>query len=172
MKNFKIIDFIKGIQNFITNFKKIALKFSAEEAKQIKKKINEEKNKKPEIKIKYVKDLEKIMQNVERKTIARKTAMKNISKEEKNKLEEMTPRVISKTPNNNKPIIKDSNKSEKKNINKTRMTRSRITKFIKENINSSDEDLANIESDYLMINQPLKIQKLSNLNTAHKSKCL
>jgi hypothetical protein len=169
MKNFKIIDFIKVIQNFITNFKKIALKFSAEEAKQIKKKINEEKNKKPELKIKYVKDLEKIMQNVERKTLARKTAMKNISKEEKNKLEEMTPRVISKTPNNYKPIIKDSNKSDKKNINKTRMTRTRITKFIKDNINSSDEDLANIESDYLMINQPLKIQKLSNLNAAHKS---
>jgi hypothetical protein len=155
LKNFKLMEFIKIIQTFVSNFKKISIKFSAEEAKQIKKQINE--NKKPETKIKYVKEMEKIMQTVERKTMARKTAMKNTLKEIKT---EEILRGIKSNPTQNK---------EKKAGNLTRMTRTRITKFIKESIEDSDEERNSIENDYLMINQPNKLTKLNNLKTAHRS---
>jgi hypothetical protein len=79
VKQFKIGDFLKLINDFVENFKKTATKLSAEEAKQLKKQIKEDKNKKEETKNKHNKELEKIRKTAVKKTLARKSNYKNFS---------------------------------------------------------------------------------------------
>ena len=77
-KNFNLSSFIKIIKNFTEKFKKCLLEISQKEARLLKKMIMEEKKKKKKENMKTVvnADIKKICDNT-RKTIARKTHIKN-----------------------------------------------------------------------------------------------
>jgi dishevelled associated activator of morphogenesis len=174
-KAFKLPEFLKLISTFSGSFKKIAMKLSADEAKLLQKKIKDEKHKKPELN-KYVKEVEKMMQNVERKTIAaRKTVMKNKIKGENYtvnsiKLEDLSPlKNSAKSPGYGQGRPKEGMiRTENKKVHKARITSARITKCVKDNLEHSDDEETNIENEYLMIQQP-KVHKFtgSSLNKSN-----
>lgn len=100
-KQFKIGDFLKLINDFVENFKKTSTKLSAEEAKQLKKQIKDDKNKKEETKNKHNKELEKIRKTAVKKTLARKSNYKNFSHlMNKDKLREIVKSEESEQTNN------------------------------------------------------------------------
>ncbi len=151
-KSFKFNEFIKIIKDFIANFKKSTLKLSAEEAKNLKKKIKEEKKTKPAGDNKIVNDLQNMRKSVVRKTQARKTHLKNF----KEKSAEVTKNIPVEVPqNNNKEeeiigispnIIKfaRNNSSRKSSQRKTkvRFNEERITTFA-----AKDEDLNDVDEE-------------------------
>jgi hypothetical protein len=173
-KVFKLPEFLKLVSTFTNSFKKVAMKLSADEAKQIQKKLKDEKQKKPEFN-KYVKEVEKMMQNVERKTIAiRQTHMKKQKGEiiavNNIKLDDLSPLKFARSPQFIQGRAKDV-KHDVKKVSKARITSARITKCIKDTLGNSDDEDTNIENEYLMIQHP-KINKFAHTNNINKSKLL
>ncbi len=172
-KSFKFNEFIKIIKDFIANFKKSTLKISAEEAKNLKKKIKEEKKAKPAGDNKIVNDLQNMRKSVVRKTQARKTHLKNF----KEKSAEIVKNSPVEVPQNNKEeeiigispnIIKfaRTNSSRKNSQRKTkvRFNDERVTTFAAkdEDINDVDEDKY-INNVNLVMHNPTKSATKSKL---------
>ena len=62
-----------------------------------------------------------------------------------------------------------SDKIGKQRITKARITKARITKFKNNNISMDNDECDEVENDFIMINQPVKINRLPNSNQASKS---
>ena len=137
-KSFKFFEFIKLINDFISNFKKSTLKISAEEAKNLKQKIKEDKKSKTQVESIIVKDLQNIRKTVVRKTQARKTHLKNFNFN-KEKISDVIKNSLDNTP----MIIGDNNLqlSKKVSENKTsRMTQLKNFNFNKDRVSDAPKN--------------------------------
>ena len=159
------------INDFITNFKKSTIKISAEEAKNLKQQIKDDKKSKNKI----ITDLKNIRKTVVRKTQARMTHLKNfnLNKDKVSEIvkssKENTPIAIIEEEITFSPnLLKMAKTTHKLNEGKSmvRITEERITTFG----GGNDEDYNDIDEDKYINNVNIINQNPSK--SATKSKCL